>query len=200
VYPFDLSVRPSVVVITGPSGAGKGTILAALAERMPEVEVAVSATTRPRRPGEEDGREYHFLDEVEFTRRVAAGDFLEHVTYVSGNRYGTLREELGRIADEGRVPALELETTGALLVRREVPGALTVFIDAPLEELERRLRERATESTGEIGERVELAKRQRDQAQEFDHVVVNDDLDRAVDGVAGLLRGALAAAGSITRS
>ncbi len=187
-------------MITGPSGAGKSTIAKLVAERTPELDLAVSATTRPRRPGEQDGREYYFLSEDSFTRRVEAGEFLEHVDYVSGHRYGTLLSELERIRDEGRVPVLELETRGALHVRQTMPGTLTVFIDAPPEELERRLRERATESTGEIGERVELAKRQRLQAPEFDHVVLNDDLDRAVDEVGGILRGALAAAGSITRS
>jgi len=187
-------------VITGPSGAGKGTLIGALVDQVPELEAAVSATTRARRQREHDGREYYFLTGDEFERRVAAGDFLEHVTYVSGHRYGTLRAELDRIAEEGRVPLLELETEGALRVRREVHGALTIFIDAPVEELERRLRDRATESAGEISERVELARRQRRQSGEFDHVVVNDDLDRAVDAVAGIVRGALATAGSISRT
>jgi len=194
-----LAQKP-VVVITGPSGAGKGTVIGLLAERIPELGVAVSATTRPRRPGEQDGREYYFLSDDDFTRRVEAGEFLEHVDYVSDHRYGTLRSELERIRDEGRVPVFELETEGALHVREAMPGTVTIFIDAPLEELERRLRERATESTGEIGERVALAKRQRLQASEFDYVVVNDDLDRAVDEVAGILRGVLDAAGSITRT
>jgi len=189
-----------VVVITGPSGAGKGSVIGLLAERIPELGVAVSATTRPRRPGERDGREYYFLSVDDFTRRVKAGEFLEYVDYVSDHRYGTLRSELERIRDEGRVPVFELETEGALRVRETMPGTVTIFIDAPLEELERRLRERATESTGEIGERVELAKRQRLQASEFDYVVVNNDLDRAVDEVAGILRGVLDAAGSITRT
>jgi guanylate kinase len=168
-------------VITGPSGAGKGTLIALLLRRLPELATTISATTRARRPGEEDGREYHFLSEHDFVRRVRGGEFLEWVTYVSGHRYGTLRSELARVAGEGRVPVLELETDGALRVKSDVPGAVTIFIAAPVEELERRLRERATESAGEIGERIELAKRQLAQAQEFDHVVVNDDRDRAAD-------------------
>jgi guanylate kinase len=177
-----------VIVITGPSGAGKGSLINKLVERMPELEVAVSATTRVRRPGEEDGREYWFLPEAEFVRRVANGDFLEHVTYVSGERYGTLRSELDRISGAGRVPVLELETEGALVVKEQVPGSVTVFVDAPsFEELERRLRERATESSGEISERVALARKQRKQASEFDHVVVNDDLDAAVAEVAAIV-------------
>jgi guanylate kinase len=192
--------RKPVIVITGPSGAGKGTVIGELLEPMPELGVAVSATTRPRRPTEQDGREYYFLSEETFAQLVEDGEFLEHVDYVSGHRYGTLRSELERIRAEGRVPVFELETEGALHVRQTMPGTVTIFIDAPPEELERRLRERATESAGEIGERVELAKRQRGQAREFDHVVVNDDLDRAVAEVASLLRGALAAAGSINGS
>jgi guanylate kinase len=183
------------VVITGPSGAGKGTLIGLLVERMPELEVAVSATTRERRPGEVDCRDYWFLSEDEFVRRVAAGEFLEHVTYVSGHRYGTLFSELERIRDEGRLPVLELETEGALRVRSDVDGAMTIFVDAPsFSELERRLRERATESAGEITERLELARHQRTQAQEFDHVVVNDELERAVDEVAGIVRHELGAA------
>ena len=185
-------------MITGPSGAGKGTLIGALLERVPELELAVSATTRARRPGEVNGRDYWFLSDEEFERRVRAGGFLEHVTYVSAHRYGTLRSELDRIAAEGRVPVLELETEGALRVRDEVPGSTTIFVDVPsFAELERRLRERATESTGEIDERLAVARRQREQAAEFDHVVVNDDLERAVDEVVGIVRRELAAAATM---
>ena len=187
-----------LVVVTGPSGAGKGTLLSELVERMPELEVAVSATTRERRPGERDGREYYFLTDEEFDRRVLAGEFLEYVAYVSGHRYGTLLGELDRIRANGRVPVLELETDGAVEVARKVPGSLTVFVDAPsFAELERRLRERATESAGEIGERLALARRQREQADLFEYAVVNDDLDRAVEEVAGIVRRELTAAGTM---
>jgi guanylate kinase len=178
--------RP-VIVITGPSGAGKGTLIDTLLARVPGLEPAVSATTRAQRRGEEDGREYWFLTEGDFERRVAGGEFLEHVTYVSGRRYGTLRSEIDRIAGRGKVCVLELETQGALAVKEELPGAVTIFITAPLEELERRLRERATESDGEIGERLRLARGQMEQAVLFDHVVVNDDLERASDELAGIV-------------
>jgi guanylate kinase len=192
-------VSRRLVVVTGPSGAGKGTLLAALVERVPELGLAVSATTRERRPGEVDGHEYYFLPEVEFARRVQDGEFLEHVAYVSGHRYGTLLAELERIRANGRVPVLELETDGALEVERKVPGSLTIFVDAPtFAELERRLRERATESAGEIGERLALARRQRGQAELFDYCVVNDDLERAVEEVAGIVRRELTATGTMS--
>ena len=145
--------------MTGPSGAGKGTLIRELLERVPELEVTVSATTRDRRPGEEDGREYWFLDPDEFLARIESGAFLEHVDYVSGHRYGTLRSELERIREKGHVPLLELETEGARRVKAEDPRAVTIFISAAVDELERRLRERDTESTGEIGERIALARR-----------------------------------------
>ncbi len=165
--------------MTGPSGAGKGTLIRALVERRPELEVAISATTRLQRRGEENGREYYFLTDAEFARRVEHGDFLEHVTYVSGKRYGTLRSEVDRIAADGNVPVLELETEGALNVKEHVPGAVTIFITAPIPELERRLRERASESEGEIGERIGLAQNQLAQEDEFDFVVLNDEVERA---------------------
>ncbi len=185
--------------MTGPSGAGKGTLIKALLGRLAELEVATSATTRLQRPGEDDGREYWFLSDAEFARRVADGDFLEHVTYVSGKRYGTLRDEVDRIASAGRVPLLELETEGALNVKDDVPGAVTIFITAPIPELERRLRERASESEGEIGERIGLARKQLAQAGRFDYRVVNDDLDRATDELEGIVQRELAPAGTMSR-
>jgi guanylate kinase len=193
------SRAPSVIVVTGPSGAGKGTLIREVLQRVPGVEASVSATTRERRPGEQDGREYHFIGLAEFLDRIEQGDLLEHVTYVSGHRYGTLRSEIDRIRAEGKVPLLELETEGALRVKREVAGAVTIFISASVEELERRLRERATESTGEIGERIALARHQLEQAYLFDYVVENDELDRAVEELTALVRGLLAGVGTMAR-
>src|SRR5918911_1227592 len=177
-----------VFVITGPSGAGKGTLIRELVRRVPQLEGAVSATTPPQREGEEDGPEEWFLSDGEFARRVHDGEFLEHVTYVSGQRYGTLRSEVDRISANGRVCVLELETEGALKVKEELPEATTIFVSAPVAELERRLRERATESAGEIGERLDLAEFQLTQAGQFDHVVENDSVERAVDELERIVR------------
>jgi guanylate kinase len=188
-----------VIVVTGPSGAGKGTLIQALLARVPELELAVSATTRLRRAGEQDGREYYFLSDADFARRVAAGEFLEHVTYVSGQRYGTLRSEVERVSAEGKVCVLELETEGALNVKEELESAVTIFVTAPITELERRLRERATESAGEIGERLDLAGHQLRQAGEFDYVVENDDVGRALGELVGIVRSALDGAASMSR-
>jgi guanylate kinase len=152
----------------------------------------VSATTRARRAGETDGRDYHFLTEDEFVERVGKGEFLEHVVYVSGHRYGTLRAEVERILAEGRSCVLELETEGARRVKELLPASVTVFVEPPsYAELARRLRERATESAGEIDERLELARRQMEERNGFDHVVVNDDVERAVQEVEALIDGEL---------
>ena len=187
--------RP-VFVVTGPSGAGKGTLIKGLAERVPGLEVAVSATTRPQRPGETDGVDYWFLSDDEFTRRVDADEFLEWVAYVSGRRYGTLRSEIYRIAADDEVCVLELELEGALKVQEEVPRSVTIFIAADVDELERRLRERATESTGEIGERIELAREQLERAHEFRYMVRNDDIERATAALAALVECELRRAGN----
>ena len=181
-----------VVVVTGPSGAGKGTLERAVLERIPELALAVSATTRPRRAGEQDGREYWFISDGEFDERVARGDFLEWVTFAAGHRYGTLRSEIDRIRELGKVPLLDMEIEGAQHVRDTVAGAVTVFVDAPtFAELERRLRERATESSGEIDERLELAREQQKHAAEFAYTIVNDDVERAAGELEAIVRAAL---------
>jgi len=193
------TVRP-VFVITGTSGEGKSTLARDLVERLPELELAVSATTRPRRPGEKDGRDYWFLSEEEFDRRLEAGEFLEWVElpWGEGYRSGTLWSELDRIASGGHSPLLEIETGGALAVRDRVPAAVTIFVTAPSkEELERRLRSRATESEGEIEERLDIAQRQLALEKEFQHTIVNDVLERALDALEGIVRGELQAAGTM---
>jgi guanylate kinase len=164
-----------------------------LLARVPRLRLAVSATTRARRPGEVDGVHYWFVTDEEFDRRLAAGDFLEYHVFPWGQRSGTLLSELDRIAAAGDIPLLELELNGSLAVKGKVPGALTIFIDAPLDELERRLRERATESAGEIEDRIVLAAEQRRLAGEFDFVVENDDRERAAEECVEIVERELAA-------
>ena len=194
-------MRPKpVFVVTGTSGAGKGTIERRLLERMPELELAVSATTRERREGERDGRESWFISQRDFDEKLAACEFLEHVVFDWGQRSGTLRSEIDRIRQRGHVPLLDLEPDGALAVAETIAGAVTIFVKAPsFEENERRLRERATESEGEIEDRLELARHQLAQEGLFDHVIENDELERAVDELEELVRDTLAATGTVSR-
>jgi guanylate kinase len=164
-----------VLVVTGPSGVGKGTLIRELCRHFPDLRLSTSATTRTPRSGEEDGRDYHFLSPEEFDRRVAAGDFLEHATY-AGNRYGTLRSEV----EEGPV-VLEIEVQGARQVRAALPEAVQVFIAPPSKEvLRERLIERGTDSPETIRARLARAEEELAAQEEFPHVIVNDDLDGAV--------------------
>jgi guanylate kinase len=165
---------PRVLVITGPSGVGKGTLIRELCRQFPDLRLSVSATTRPPRSGERDGRDYHFLTVDEFERRVQAGEFLEHADY-AGNRYGTLRSEVER----GPV-VLEIEVQGARQVREALPSAAQVFIAPPsLDALRERLIGRGTDSPEGIRARLAQAERELGAQDEFGHVVVNDDLPRA---------------------
>jgi guanylate kinase len=194
------TAKPLVLVVTGTSGAGKGTLEKILLERMPEVELAVSATTREQRPGEQNGREYWFITPEKFERLVDDGEFLEYVDLPWGARSGTLRSEIDRIQANGKVPMLDLETDGALRVQEASPGSVTIFVDAPtFEELERRLRERATESSGEIQVRLDLARKQQTLKDRFDHVIVNDDVERAAQELTEIVRRELQTAGTMSR-
>ncbi|MEI6447593.1 MAG: guanylate kinase [Actinomycetes bacterium] len=171
---------PRLIVITGPSGVGKGTLIARLLEELPTLAVSVSATTRPPRAGEVDGREYHFLSEGEFHRRQADGRFLESAEY-AGNLYGTLVDEVDSRSDAARGVVLEIEVLGAQQVRAKVADAVLIFIAPPdYESLEERLRGRATDSPEQVALRLAQARRELDAIDRFDTVVVNDDLDRAV--------------------
>jgi guanylate kinase len=186
-------IQLPVFVITGSLGAGKGTLVQELLRRDPNVSLAVSATTRARRPDEVDGVHYWFISDEEFDRRLAAGEFLEYHVFPWGQRSGTLSSELDRIRAEGKVPLLELEPNGARAVQERIPEAVLVFIAAPsFEELERRLRERGTETPGEIEERLELSKRQFEEvAGRCDFVIVNDDLERAAGELVEIVRRAM---------
>jgi len=191
--------RTLVLVVTGTSGAGKGTLEKILLERMPEVELAVSATTRDQRPGELNGREYWFITPEKFEQLVDDGEFLEYVDLPWGARSGTLRSEIDRIQAHGKVPLLDLETDGALRVQKRIPGSFTIFVDAPtFAELERRLRERATESSGEIQVRLDLARKQQTLKDRFDYTIVNDDLERAAQELTEIVRRKLETAGTMS--
>jgi guanylate kinase len=187
-----------VFVVTGQSGAGKGTLIKRMLAQFPQLELAVSATTRKQRPGETEGVHYYFIDDAEFDRRLGEDAFLEYHVFPWGQRSGTLLSEIDRIGAAGNVALLELETEGALRVAERVPGAVTVFITAPLPELERRLRGRATENPDEIEERLRVAREQLEVAGRFDHVVANDDLDRAAEELAAIVERALHAAATMT--
>ena len=178
-------------MITGPSGVGKGTLIRGLLEQMPGLELSVSATTRQPRPGESDGIDYHFLTPAEFERRVGTGEFLEHATY-SGNRYGTLREEVERRLAQGRPVVLEIEVQGARQVRESMPDAVAVFIAPPTPEaLRARLIGRGTDSPEQVDARMRTAERELDAQSEFPHVVVNDRLEQATDELVAIVRAAL---------
>ena len=181
-----------VFVITGPSGVGKGTLIRTLLERIPELELSVSATTRSPRPGEEDGVAYHFLDDAEFERRVQRGDFVEHAAY-SGRRYGTLRSELERRTSAGAPVVLEIEVQGARQVRETMPEAVRIFIAPPSEDaLRTRLVGRGTDAPEDVEKRLETAREELRAQQEFPHVVYNDRLDDAVAALEEVVRTALA--------
>lgn len=176
-------MTPAVVVLAAPSGGGKTTIARALVTRWPErYGFSVSATTRAARPGERDGTDYFFLSKDEFRRRQAAGEFLEWAEY-AGELYGTLKAEVDRVLEAGRHVLLDIEVQGARQVRKRYPhpASRAVFILPPsAAELLRRLEGRRTESLSEMVKRLETAIRELRQAETFDHLVLNDDLDTAV--------------------
>ena len=173
--------------MSGPSGVGKGTLVAKLRQRVPSLGLTVSATTRSPREGEKDGVSYYFLSEEEFGRRVEAGEFLEWAN-VHGHRYGTLHSEVDRLFDEGRSVVLEIDVQGGLNVRRVRPDTVLVFIEPPsAEELERRLRGRGTEDEATIRLRLDNAASEFEAAASYDERIVNDDLDRAVGELADLI-------------
>jgi len=184
-------VSGRLFVVSGPSGVGKGTLIARARQAVPGVGVATSATTRPRRPDERDGREYHFLSGAEFERRVGLGEFLEHVSY-AGNRYGTLRSEVEQRLRNGESVVLEIEVAGAREIRRQMPTAVLVFVAPPtVADLQARLRGRRQNTEEEVADRLLIAADELKARSEFDHVIINDDVDRAAAELAGLMRAAV---------
>jgi len=184
-------VAPKVFVITGPSGVGKGTLIRTLLDRLPELELSVSATTRRPRLGETHGVDYHFRDDAEFERRVRAGEFVEHATY-SGRRYGTLRSDLEQRLERGVPVVLEIEVQGARQIRESMPEAVQIFIAPPdPEALRERLAGRGTDSEEQIEARLRTADQELEAKPEFRHAVVNDDVQTAASELERLVRGEL---------
>ena len=178
-------------MITGPSGVGKGTLIRSLRERVPELELSVSATTRKPRLGETHGVDYHFLDDAEFQRRVERGGFVEHAAY-SGRRYGTLRKDLDQRLARGVPVVLEIEVQGARQVAETMPEAVRVFIAPPSDEaLRARLIGRGTDSPDDVQRRLATAREELRAQAEFPHVIYNDRLEDAVDALEELVRSAL---------
>jgi guanylate kinase len=176
-------LNAGVYVITGPSGVGKGTLIRNLLRARPELELAVSATTRPPRPGERDGVDYHFLSDAQFDRRAAGGDFVEHASY-AGHRYGTLRSELERRLAAAVPVVLELDVQGARQLRERMPEAVQIFIAPPApsrEALRARLTGRGTDDPEGVERRLATAERELEAGDEFRFQVVNDRLEDALE-------------------
>lgn len=180
-----------VFVITGPSGVGKGTLISKLLERVPDLELSVSATTREPRAGEVDGRDYHFLTPAQFDERIEREDFLEFATY-SGHRYGTLRSEVRKRLEQGRSVVLEIEVQGARQVRAAMRESIQVFIAPPDPAvLRQRLESRGADSAAAIDARLEVAEQELAAQGEFAHCVTNDELERGAADLEGIVRAEL---------
>ena len=179
-----------LIVISGPSGVGKGTVVKTLMDRDPRVRLSVSATTRPMRPSETEGVQYHFVSHEEFERMIAADAFLEHAQYV-GNRYGTPEKAVDEMLQQGFDVVLEIEVQGGVQVMNRRPDAITIFIAAPsFEELARRLRGRGDTDEEKVQMRLQQARMEYLVAPQYQYIVVNDDLEDAVDDVQSILRSA----------
>ena len=177
----------SLTVLSGPSGVGKDSVIAAVRRRHPEVWLSVSVTTRPPRPGEADGVEYHFVDQAEFDRMVEAGELLEHASY-AGNSYGTPRRPVEERLAAGQPALLQIELNGARQIRARMPEARLVLLVPPsFDELARRLSGRGTEDVGRLHRRLDLARSELAAEDEFDEVIVNDEVEAAADRLVALL-------------
>jgi guanylate kinase len=177
----------TLYIVSAPSGAGKTSLVKALVDTVPDISVCVSHTTRPRRPSEEDGVDYHFIGEPDFDRMVAEGEFLEHAR-VFGNWYGTARSTVTGNLDKGIDVVLEIDWQGAQQVRRALPEALSVFVLPPSRrELERRLRARGQDSDEVIGQRMEAAVEEMSHYAEYDYLIVNDSFGHALSDLMAIV-------------
>jgi len=180
-------VSGRLTVLSGPSGVGKGSVVAALRRRYPQIWLSVSVTTRRPRPGERDGVEYHFVDQAEYDRMVAADELLEHASY-AGSSYGTPRRPVEERLAAGTPALLEIELQGARQVKAAMPEAHLVFMAPPnFDELARRLIGRGTEDATVVRRRLDLARAEIAAEDEFEAVVVNDDVEAAADRLVALL-------------
>jgi guanylate kinase len=179
-----------LIVISGPSGAGKTTLLKRLFEECSGLVASVSATTREPRPGEVDGVDYHFLTDEEFQRRRTGGEFLEcFEVFGSGTWYGTLESEVAPSLAEGKSIILEIDVQGTMAVLARYPQAVTIFVHpSSVDELERRLRSRGTDSEQSIERRLAVARRELDCAGRYQHQVINDDVEQAVQKICDIIR------------
>ena len=179
--------KGALVIVSAPSGTGKSTVLQHLLEHRKDLRFSISATTRGPRGNEREGREYYFITREEFERRIGENAFLEYAEY-AGNYYGTPREPVDRYLSEGYTAYLDIEVQGALQVREKRPETLAIFLAPPsLEELERRLVSRGTDTPGVIQKRLRQAEWEMKQQGKFDFVVVNDDVERAAAEISGLI-------------
>lgn len=177
-----------LVVISAPSGGGKGTILKKLFAKDDNLVLSVSATTRSPRPGEEHGKQYYFLQKEEFEELISQGKMLEYAQYV-GNYYGTPREPVEQWMAQGKDVVLEIEVQGGAQIKKLMPGCVSIFILPPsMEVLEKRLRDRGTEEDATVRKRLEKAREEIPHAKDYDYVVFNDRLEDAVEDLRAILR------------
>ncbi len=180
----------TLIVYSGPSGVGKGTLLKPLLQRDPNLVMSVSATTRKPRPGERDGIEYHFIERERFQSMIDGGEFLEYACY-NGNFYGTPHHFVQEQLNQGKNVVLEIEVQGAMQIKKNCPSALFVFVMPPsLDELKRRLEARGTESQAERDGRITAASAEIRLAKEYDYILINDDLDRASGELSAIITAA----------
>jgi len=180
--------RGNLFILSGASGAGKGTLRKKLFEGVPDMAFSVSCTTRNIRPGEHDGEDYHFISKSDFEARIADGEFLEWAE-VHGNYYGTRQRDVERVLEEGRDILLEIDVQGHRQVKLRAPEAVSIFITAPsLDEIEIRLEDRGTETQEQRDLRLRNAAKEMRYARDYDHVIVNDDMQRASGELIGLVK------------
>lgn len=178
-----------LIILTGPSGVGKGTLMRSLLQRHPQLHYSVSVTTRSPRPGEIDGKDYYFVSRREFEQLVAAGELLEWAEF-AGNYYGTPREAVINQVRSGKWIVLEIELKGARQIRASYPSALSIFILPPsMSELEKRIRGRAQDSQEAIARRLNRASEEISAADEFDLKIVNDDFETALNSIEAAIFG-----------